>query len=78
MKEEVSFLNKKSTIINPSRIIQRFLASDSSVSTSYFEDQFQNDKMIYLDKNENPFLPPLGDLTYSDLLDLIYQLYKKY
>jgi histidinol-phosphate aminotransferase len=70
MKKEGRFLNKKSTTINPSRIIQRFLASDSLVSTSYFEDQFQNDKMIYLDKNENPFLPPLGDLTYSDLLDL--------
>ncbi len=63
-------MNKETSPISPSRIIQRFLASDNFVSTSYLEEQIQNDNMIYLDKNENPFTPPLGDLTFLNSLDL--------
>jgi len=63
-------LNKESHIIKPSKIIQRFLASEYLTPPSYFE-QIQNNEIIYLDKNENPFTPPLGDLASLNPLSLV-------
>ena len=63
-------MNKESHIIKPSKIIQRFLASEYLTPPSYFE-QIQNNEIIYLDKNENPFTPPLGDLASLNPLSLV-------
>ena len=70
MKREGIKLNKESRPIKPSRIIQRFLASEYLTPPSYFE-QIQNNDIICLDKNENPFTPPLGDLASLNPLSLV-------
>ncbi|MFX0019029.1 MAG: pyridoxal phosphate-dependent aminotransferase [Promethearchaeota archaeon] len=62
-------MNKESHTIKPSRIIQRFLASEYLTPPSYYE-HIQNN-IIYLDKNENPFTPPLGDLASLNLLSFV-------
>ena len=62
-------MNKETSPIKPSRKIQRFLASEHLALPSYLEEQIQNNDIIYLDKNENPFAPPLGDLVSLKVLN---------
>ncbi len=55
-------MKRKNFNIQPSKAIQKYL---SSMDTPlYLEEQNQgSNNFIYLDKNENPFLPPLEDLS---------------
>jgi histidinol-phosphate aminotransferase len=55
-------MKRKNFDIQPSKAIQKYL---SSMDTPlYLDEQNQgSSNFIYLDKNENPFLPPLEDLS---------------
>ncbi len=63
-------MKRKNFIIKPSKAIQKYLGSmDASL---YLEEQNQGgSKFIYLDKNENPFSPPLEDLSSLISLDVL-------
>jgi histidinol-phosphate aminotransferase len=63
-------MKRKKYNIQPSKEIQKFL---TSIDTSlYLEEQNQEGcEFIYLDKNENPFSPPLEDLFSLISLDIL-------
>lgn len=64
-------LTSKNNLIKPTPIIQKLLRSKKLGLESYFEEQMENNNMIYLDKNENPFAPPLKLIEPSDIIDYL-------
>lgn len=64
-------MNKKITQIAPTNIVQKFLQSQNLDSFAYLGDENQTSRMTFLDKNENPFSPPLGDLDSLQLSKLL-------
>ncbi|MFX1365323.1 MAG: pyridoxal phosphate-dependent aminotransferase [Promethearchaeota archaeon] len=64
-------MDKKNYIIKPSKIIRKFLDSQNYDSLSYLDKSSQENEMIFLDKNESPFVPPLGDLVNLKSLNIL-------
>ena len=67
-------MTKHSDIFKPVPIIQKFLKSQNLGIESYFEKQKKGHELLYLDKNENPFAPPIEMLDSSELINMV----KKY
>ncbi|MFX1501614.1 MAG: pyridoxal phosphate-dependent aminotransferase [Promethearchaeota archaeon] len=64
-------MDKRSYIIKPSKTIRKFLDSQNYDSLSYLDKSSQENEMIFLDKNESPFVPPLGDLVNLKSLNIL-------
>lgn len=54
--------------IKPTKTIQKFLDAENYVYPSTLSEE--NEKLIYLDKNENPFIPPL-DINSLELVSIL-------
>jgi histidinol-phosphate aminotransferase len=52
-------MTKNNNLIKPIPIIQKLLKSQNLSIESYFEKQQNNNQLVFLDKNENPFAPPI-------------------
>ncbi len=56
-------MNKEDPLILPSKTIQRLLLSKELNSISYLKEINNENEIIYLDKNENPFPPPIRNFS---------------
>jgi histidinol-phosphate aminotransferase len=66
-------MTKNSNLIKPVPIIQKLLKSQNLGIESYFEEQQNNNQIVFLDKNENPFAPPIEMPDSSELINMVKQ-----
>ena len=64
-------MTSENNLIKPTPIIQKLLKSQKFGLESYFEDQMENNRMIYLDKNENPFAPPIRLIDPTEIINYL-------
>lgn len=66
-------MTKNSNLIKPVPNIQKLLKSQNLVIESYFEKQQNNNQLEFLDKNENPFAPPIQMPDSFEFINMVKQ-----
>ena len=64
-------MTNKHRIIEPTPSIQKLLRSQSFSTVSYDKKHEEDNKMIYLDKNENPFTPSMTLIESSQIIEMV-------